>query len=394
VADGPFCFHSNHSSGDWEGIKKERGEQVDVEKTGGELSVASKRYILIEAHANRNWEEGLGQAVQRRKAVLVACAAAAFIAAGAQTACRAINSEATFDRTLKVDGPVRLDVVSGSGTIVVRRGAAREVRIHGTVRVGGFRLNSRTSEAQEAAANPPIEQNGNVIRIGANRYSAGLNHVTFSFTIETPQETRLEAKNGSGVVHVEGVRGPVRIVSGSGGAEVQDVGDDVSLTLGSGGCRVTNVEGRVNFTGGSGSVAFADLKDEIRGQMGSGKIEIDRPQGRVNIQSGSGAIRVTGARQDVRASSGSGPIEIRGNPAAGSFWDLTSSSGGVELSVPSSASFALTAHTSSGGIQANLPIMIQEQSRRFLRARVGQGDARVDLQTRSGGIRISTGGGG
>jgi len=166
------------------------------------------------------------------------------------------------------------------------------------------------------------------------------------------------------------------------------VGDNVTITAGSGTIQATRIEGSVNFTCGSGSATFQDVKEDVRGGSGSGAIEVDRARGRVNVRTGSGPIRVNGATMDVRASTGSGAIEIHGNPAADAFWDLGAASGEIALDVPGTASFALTAHTNSGDVRVDMPISIEEQSRRFLRARVGDGKAHVNLETKSGNIRI------
>ena len=322
-----------------------------------------------------------------------AAVAMAFAAALLQTACMTNGISSNFDRTLKVDGPVRLDIAAGSGKIVVRGGAPGTVRIHGEVRGGGFLLSGRSRRAEDVADNPPIEQNGNSIRIGRRSYGEPLfSWISISYTIETPADTEVKAKNGSGGIQLSGVKEPVTLGSGSGTIVVEDAGDDVTLTVGSGGAKASHVGGKVSFECGSGNVTLDDVRDEIRGSTGSGGIEIGRARGRVNVHTGSGWIRIQGTTQDVRAGASSGNVEVSGNPAADAFWDLGTKSGRIELTVPAGASFSLTARTSSGNVQAGLPIMIEEQSRRLLRARVGEGKAHVNLQTSSGSIRIVQGG--
>jgi hypothetical protein len=309
-----------------------------------------------------------------------------------QTACMAGRLTTSFDRTLKVDGPVRLDISAGSGKIVVRGGAPGVVHIHGEVRGGGFSLGGESRRAEEIAANPPIEQSGNSIRIGRRFGEPLFSWVSISYTVETPADTELRAKNGSGGIEMSGLKEPATLASGSGRVEVENAGDDLTLTVGSGGVRASHVAGKVSFECGSGTVALDDVREEIRGTAGSGNIQVDRARGRVNVRTGSGEIRVNGSTQDLRAGTGSGNVEVSGNPAPDSFWDLGTSSGRIELTVPSSAGFSLTARTRSGSVQAQLPIMIEEQSRRLLRARVGDGKAHVNLQTSSGNIRILQGG--
>jgi hypothetical protein len=309
-----------------------------------------------------------------------------------QSACLASSSSATFERTLKVDGPVRLEVSTGSGKILIRSSSAGSVRIHGEVRAGGLFGASGSRRALEIASNPPIDQSGNIVRLGGRRGESLFGSASISYTIETPADTQVTAKSGSGDVDIAGLVEPVSVTLGSGTARVDDVKDNVTITLGSGAIRVTRVQGSVSFSTGSGSVKFSQVREEIRGSAGSGPVEVEQAQGRVSVRTGSGPIRVNGASQDVRASTGSGTIEVRGNPAAEAFWDLGTGSGGIQLAVPGSASFALTARTSSGNVSVDMPIRIEEQSRRFLRARVGDGQAHVNLETRSGNIRILRGG--
>jgi hypothetical protein len=145
---------------------------------GGELFHVPERFLLIEGHHERVWEEGLRQATGKPSVAVLACAAAIFAGAVTQTACRAVSSEAVFDRSFKVDGPVRLEVVASAGRIVVRRGAPGMVRVHGAVRANGFLLSREDRRAQEVAANPPIEQNGSFIRVGASRFGASFTRVS------------------------------------------------------------------------------------------------------------------------------------------------------------------------------------------------------------------------
>src|ERR1017187_3074873 len=72
----------------------------------------------------------------------------------------------TFDRSFQVNGPGDLEVLSRSGDITVRNGAAGTVSIHGKIHVNNSWFGGeRKEEVQEIQSNPPIHQNGNSIRI-------------------------------------------------------------------------------------------------------------------------------------------------------------------------------------------------------------------------------------
>jgi DUF4097 and DUF4098 domain-containing protein YvlB len=102
----------------------------------------------------------------------------------------------------------------------------------------------------------------------------------------------------------------------------------------------------------------------------------------------SGTVEVLGAGNDVNASSVSGRVSVRGNPSGNSYWNLKTTSGTVQVGVPPTANFHLSAQAVSGDINAGIPIVIEDQDKHSLRARVGNAGGRVEIHTISGGIRL------
>jgi len=102
--------------------------------------------------------------------------------------------EGSFDRTLKVAGRVDLDVQSGAGNIVVHAGDASSVVINGHVKASdsGFNMSGLSAEEKikRIEQNPPIEQNGNTIRIGHIQDDSLRNNISISYDVtfqKTPQ---------------------------------------------------------------------------------------------------------------------------------------------------------------------------------------------------------------
>lgn len=322
------------------------------------------------------------------------CSLAAAIAATlAVVGCTAVAQDsASFDRTLTVSGPLRLDLSNGSGSVRITGAATGQVRIHGDIRRRAFFL-GHTYTAKEVADNPPIEQQGNVIRIGDRdrmRFSAGIGstNLTIDYVIEVPQETEVETRVGSGSQSVRNVRGPVKLVSGSGGVTADAIQEDAQIVSGSGTIEASGVGGEFRGTAGSGGITAREVHGDVRLTTGSGSISVSKPDSRVTVKAGSGPITIQGASDSLTATTGSGSLAIDGNPSPNSFWELHTGSGSVNLGLPANGSFRLSATARSGSIQASIPIVIEEQSRRELRARVGSGAARIEVQTGSGSIRI------
>lgn len=296
------------------------------------------------------------------------------------------SSTGQFDRTLAVTGPVHLEIQNGSGGVEVKAGATGEVRIHAEVRVSVWPWENPRRRVQEITSDPPIEQQGNIIRIGF--YKLRMRMATISYTIAVPAETDLTAFVGSGGVEVHAIQGPLKLTTGSGGITAGDIRQDVQGTAGSGGITLTKIQGEVRATTGSGGMTLNQIQGDIRATIGSGGVTIDDPGGRVTARAGSGGVHIRGASGDLRVMAGSGDISVEGSPAPDSYWEVQTGSGSIDLGVPSDASFRLVAQASSGRIETRIPMVIEEQSRREVRGRVGSGAARLELRTGSGSIQI------
>jgi hypothetical protein len=241
--------------------------------------------------------------------------------------------EGFFDRTLTVNGPVDLDIVTGSGGIRIDTGSGNAVHVLGRIRAHNWFDNDPEGRVRRIEANPPIEQGGNTIRIGHVSDNDLYRNISIEYEVTVPASTRVRSVAGSGGQTIRGVDGPVEATAGSGGVRIE----------------------------GTGSA--------------------------IEARAGSGGIVITGAKAGVRARAGSGGIRIDGKPV--DAWELQTGSGGITMSVADNTPFEVDARTGSGSIRSDLPINpINEVSKHRLRGRVGSGGARVDLSTGSGGIRI------
>lgn len=319
----------------------------------------------------------------RRAAIAVAVVAVivAFTQRGT-----AASDQGSFERTLTVSGPARLELTNGSGSVRISGGQPGKVHIHAEVRVHGFLFDNSEHRLADILSNPPIEQRGDTIRVGRDGWR--LHNVSIDYTIEVPRETEVEATAGSGAEELREVRGPVKLTTGSGTIHAQRVEREATLSTGSGSIEANDFGDFVRASTGSGPITLSGVKGDVRGSTGSGTIRVSGSRGRLEISTGSGSITVSDASNDVNARAASGAITIDGNPAPNCSWEMRTASGSVELIVPPTANFLFSANAVSGGIRTEIPIVVEEQSRHELRARLGNGGARVQVHTVSGDIRV------
>lgn len=311
---------------------------------------------------------------------------ALFVASAALAACGYGPTEhGSFDRTLDVTSPVRIELASASGSVHIDASSDGKVHIHGEVSAGSF-FGSAKEELQKVLNAPPIEQHGGMVRIGKDM--SGFRNTSISYTIQVPQETELSVSAASGSEDIKNVRGPVNVDSASGEIRIENVDRTVTIKSASGSIRVANLGDDARISAASGSIEVNSIKGDLRARSLSGSVTIKAPGGRVEAETASGSVTVIGANNDVKANSASGSIHVAGNPSGNSYWHLKTASGSVEVAVPKDAGFHLSAEAVSGQIETSLPIVIEDQDKHSLRARFGTPGGRVEVRTISGGIRV------
>ena len=311
-----------------------------------------------------------------------------FASLAAAAAASAQSNEGSFERVLKVGGPVDLEVRSGSGSIRVFPGEGDTVKVVGRIRAGRSWFSSDASgRIREIEKNPPIEQSGRAIRVGRADDESLFRNISISYDVTVPAQARVEARTGSGAVEVGDLAGPVEAHSGSGSISIGRVAGAVVARTGSGSIDVAGAQG-LEAHSGSGSIKARGIAGAVQADSGSGGVEVEHAgPGDVDVSSSSGNVVVTGVDGAARVSASSGGVEVQGRPSQP--WDIHSSSGSVTLRLPADAAFDLDAHVSSGGIDLAHPVTVSgRMDRRHVRGKVRGGGPLVQVRSSSGGIRI------
>jgi hypothetical protein len=277
-------------------------------------------------------------------AVLVLAATAAFAA------------DATFDKTLTVNGSPQFSVANGSGYIHLKPGSDSQIHIIGHVRANHSWSGSSSdvdARIQQIAANPPITQSGNEVTVGERHNNNDLyRDISIDYDITLPRNSAIVASSGSGDLDIQGV------------------GTSLKAQTGSGDVHARGIQGPANL------------------QTGSGSIELNETgPGDVRAQTGSGSIKLNGISGGLQAQTGSGEIEAAGKPT--SDWKLGTGSGSIHLTVGKTTAFNLNASSGSGGIHVDQPINLQgDLNQHHITAAVNGGGPTIQARTGSGSIRI------
>lgn len=280
-------------------------------------------------------------------------AATAILAAAAAVA----HADGSFERTVTVSANPDLYVSTGAGNIHITPGSESQIHIVAHLHGGWAAGRDADERIQRIIANPPIQQQGNTVRIGETTDRALMNNISIDYDITAPASVALNLRSGSGDV------------------ELNHLGRFVAAASGSGNVRAHGVKGPAELRSGSGDI---ELEDEAAGD--------------VKASTGSGTIRVRGFSGGLNLRTGSGDIEAQGRLSVAAR--LVSGSGTVRLTLPQDAHFNLEASTGSGSIRVHFPNAPQqnEESRHHLTAAINGGGPTLEAHTGSGDIDVNGGG--
>ena len=267
---------------------------------------------------------------------LLALLAAVTLVGGCAIEAQSLGVDGSFDRTLRVDGPVDLEVLSRSGRIRVSVGAGDAVHVVAQIRAYGsltwWHMYSPTEQVKMLEATPPIEQSGNRISIGQIADDALASNVAISYDLTVPANTRLRTTSRSGDQAIDAIQGPVTASSRS------------------------------------------------------GSIRIRRVPGDLDVDTRSGEVELLDQTSNVRVVSRSGRVMLEGQPRT---WTVATRSGDVEVALPQDGGAQIEIDSRSGSVDSSRPIeMRSSESRSRMRGIIGRGGGRLEVTTRSGSVRI------
>jgi hypothetical protein len=225
------------------------------------------------------------------------------------TALTASAHAADFDRTLSVAGGPELTLSNGSGHVRITPGTDAAIHIHAHVYAGLNFGGDVEERIRRIAANPPIQQSGNSVRVGGDPGSdrSRFNNISIDYEITAPPAVALNLYTGSADVSVDHVGRSLKAESGSGAVRVYGLAGPADLHTGSGRIELQEQgSGDVHAATGSGSIRISGLAGSLSASTGSGAIEVE---GRLTLHLG------RAARVSVDAVTGSGNIRVMGAEA-------------------------------------------------------------------------------
>ncbi len=334
------------------------------------------------------------------------------------------------------DYPVSAERASTQTPRVILESFRGNARITGadvqTVKVTGHSTIRSMDQASADRANEqaPLEVDGDPneihVRTSQNRVSGSNRRISADLDIVVPKGASIEAHGRSGDFDISGIDGSIDINSDNASVRLEDIGGDVEVEVrGSDILRAAKVKGSVDLKGRGSDIDLQDIGGQvtINGTFtGNSQLHnLNKPirivtpytefsaekltdmrvtLGNLNASDLTGPVRMMSSRSwdvsftnftnslDINLSGGD--VDLRPGLLPLAKMDVRSRTGHIELALPQSARFDLSATSSRGSVDNEFgePLKLEPTGRRGATLRGSNGGPSVNLSTDSGQIVV------
>jgi hypothetical protein len=166
---------------------------------------------------------------------------------------------------------------------------------------------------------------------------------------------------------------------------------DVRVRSGDGGVDVQDIAGNIDLQTSDGHLAAHGARGRIRLWTGDGGIDADSLDGALEAHSGDGHLKVAGRFDALDLHTGDGRVHARierGSTLA-SPWSVRTGDGGVMLLIPRDLRALLDVSSGDGHVRVDLPIAnVDGRSHRELRGQLNGGTVPLRVRTGDGSITL------
>ncbi|MGH7604733.1 MAG: DUF4097 family beta strand repeat-containing protein [Gemmatimonadaceae bacterium] len=271
-----------------------------------------------------------------------------------------------IDTTVRLDRGGTVDLSLISGKIRVTGWDRPDVKIAASIDNGELRFDANPSRVSLSVEDSDESGRRRHRDVGDARYE-----------VSVPRGSKLILEAVSGDITASGSQGEIEANSVSGDVEV------------------TNGVREVSAEAVSGSVRASQINGNLRAETVSGDVRAESVTGDVEASSVSGNVKIVGVlSKEVRTETVSGDITYAGSIDAGGRYSYESHSGTIRLNIPRGTGAQFSVETFSGDVSADFPIQIRAGGSKregHMEFTLGDGRARVTLETFSGRVVIDTG---
>ena len=267
-----------------------------------------------------------------------------------------------------VDANARINISNVRGSVTVSAWDQDKVEITGTLGTGskGLRLSGSGSRLDIEVEKPESS--------GWFNWGSGSKMEDSILDIRVPRQVELHIETISAEVVVTGTAGRL--------LDVESISGKIRLDGSATELEVGTVSGSVQLSGSGERIHIETVSGDIDSRAQHQQFKLETVSGNITAR--------TDSYREFSASSVSGDISLSGKPAANARLDAETMSGDIRIDIVGELSAKIEAETFSGRIRTDFGAVTEPEHGpgRSLDATVGNGSARIRIDTFSGDVSI------
>jgi hypothetical protein len=302
-----------------------------------------------------------------------------------------VKHEERFAKTESLARDGKVEIRNISGDVEVKTWDRDEVKIDALKTSKA----SSMEKAKEYATKVKIvvtRENG-VLKVETKYPKPSIKNLSVSvnYKVMIPSQASIKARSISGDVTLENIGGKAAAETKSGDVTVEGAQNGANAETVSGDVKVVDIQNGVYCKTASGNVEAKNVAGNADLNCVSGDVTAENIKGAVEADTVSGSVKLMGisGADVVKGKTMSGNTIYDGDISSNGRYSLEAHSGRVEMTIPSSSAFDLTASTFSGSIKTEFKVMMSGTlSKKKISGSVNGGGADINLKTFSGNVYL------
>lgn len=173
-------------------------------------------------------------------------------------------------------------------------------------------------------------------------------------------------------------------------AEAAQLGQQIRIETGGSKIFANGPETKQNYHWSVSYEVFVPRRTDLSLETHNGGISVAEVNGRIEFTALNGGVVLRRVGGMVRGSTTNGglSIELGGDRWDGESLDVSTTNGGVTMSIPENYSANLQTGTVNGHINVDFPVTVQGRITKQLAVNLGSGGAMLRARTTNGGVRV------
>jgi len=173
-------------------------------------------------------------------------------------------------------------------------------------------------------------------------------------------------------------------------AEAEQLGKQVRIETAGNKIFASGPENQKDYHWSVSYEVFVPRHSDLSVETHNGGISFSEVNGRIDFTALNGGVVLKKCGGSVHGSTTNGGlvVELAGDHWDGETLDVSTTNGGVSMSVPENYSAHLQTGTVNGSISVDFPVTVQGRINKELALNLGSGGANIKVMTTNGGVRI------